>query len=66
MVCTASSLSTIKIVSLIRFLAQGLERNSLAHMAAAEEDERAGGVPQETSRLTHKQRHRKVGEHVGQ
>ncbi len=38
----------------------------LVALAAAEEDERAGGVPQETSRLTHKQRHRKVGEHVGQ
>jgi hypothetical protein len=38
----------------------------LVTLAAAEEDERAGGVPQETSRLTHKQRHRKVGEHVGQ
>ncbi len=38
----------------------------LVTLAAAEEDERAGSVPQETSRLTHKQRHRKVGEHVGQ
>ncbi len=34
-------------------LAQGLERNGLAHMLAAEEDE-PGGVPQQTSRLTHK------------
>jgi uncharacterized protein DUF3182 len=47
-------------------LAQGLERNGLAHMAAAEEGERAGGVPQQTSRLTHKQRQRKASEHVGQ
>jgi hypothetical protein len=35
-------------------------------MAAAEEGERAGGVPQQTSRLTHKQRQRKASEHVGQ
>src|SRR4030095_5247185 len=57
---------TIKIVSLSRFLAQDLERNGLAHMAAAEEGERAGGVPQQTSRLTHKEGQKTASEHVGQ